>query len=69
MAEIVKQSEACGIWTLYAAIFSKNIASIKMCLKNGWRIVGTRERIAKDRFGQWQSTTIMERRSHTVGID
>ena len=40
-----------------------------MCLKNGWRIIGTREKIAKDRFGVWQDTTIMERRSKSVGID
>lgn len=69
MAETVKQSEANGIWSLYASIFSKNKASIKMCLKNGWRIIGTRERIAKDKFGVWQDTTIMEKRSRTVGID
>ena len=69
MAELVKESEKRGVWTLYRAIFSTNIRSIKMCLANGWRIVGTRENIAKDRFGVWQSTTIMERRSKTVGVD
>lgn len=69
MQQTVADSEANGIWQLYAAIFSTNKASIKMCLNNGWRIIGTREKIAKDRFGTWQDTTLMERRSKTVGID
>lgn len=69
MEHTVKESEAAGVWSLYAAIFSINTASIKMCLKNGWRVVGTRERIAKDRFGTWQDTTIMERRSKIAGMD
>lgn len=37
--------------------------------KNSWRIVGKRENIAKNKFGLWQSTVIMERRSKTVGVD
>ena len=69
MKRLVEESEKQGIWTLYASIFTFNQASIKMCLKNGWRIVGEREKIAKDRFGVWQNTTIMERRSKTVGMD
>jgi len=40
-----------------------------MCEKAGWRLVGTREKIARDAFGVWQDTTIMEYRSKTVGID
>lgn len=69
MERTVTESENQGIWSLYAAIFSINTASIKMCLKNGWRVVGTRDRIAKDRFGVWQDTTIMERRSKVAGVD
>jgi len=69
LAEANSQSEQHGIWTLYASITSTNTASIKMCLKNGWRIIGTREKIAKDRFGVWQDTIIMERRSKSIGVD
>lgn len=69
MSALITESEKQGIWTLYRAIFSTNTRSIKMCLANGWRIIGTRENIAKDKFGVWQSTTIMERRSKIVGID
>lgn len=69
MARLVKESESLGIWTLYRAIFDTNKGSIRMCEKNGWRIVGKRENIAKNKFGLWQSTVIMERRSKTVGVD
>lgn len=69
MAEAIRESERYGIWTLYASITSINTPSIKMCLKNGWRIIGTREKIAKDCFGTWQDTTILERRSKIVGTD
>ncbi len=68
LKEAIKQSEENGIYSLYASIFSSNIASIKMCEKSGFRIVGTRERIAKDIFGAWQDTTIVEYRSKTVGV-
>ena len=40
-----------------------------MCEKNSWRTAGKRENIAKNKFGLWQSTVIMERRSKTVGVD
>ena len=40
-----------------------------MCEKNGWRTVGKRENVGKNKFGLWQSTVIMERRSKTVGVD
>ena len=40
-----------------------------MCEKNGWRTVGNRENIVKNKFGLWQSTVIMEGRSKTVGVD
>ncbi len=69
MAVTIQESERSGIWTLYASITAINTPSIKMCLKNGWRIVGTRKKISKDRFGVWQDTTILERRSTIVGVD
>jgi phosphinothricin acetyltransferase len=69
MRETIQESERFGIWTLYSSITSTNTASIRMCLATGWRIIGIREKIAKDRFGVWQDTTILERRSTVVGID
>ena len=55
-------SEKKGYWCLYSAIFSINEASIALHRKCGFREIGYRERIAKDRFGNWQNTTLMERR-------
>ncbi len=55
-------TEQLGYWCLYAAIFSKNTASIALHKKCGFREIGYRERIARDRFGNWQSTTLLERR-------
>lgn len=62
MHALIEESEKCGYWTLYSAIFSINTASIALHKKCGFREIGYRERVAKDRFGNWQNTTIMERR-------
>lgn len=66
LTTLCEETEKRGYWTLYSAIFSVNEASISLHQKCGFRIIGTRENIAKDRFGQWQSTTIMERRNGIV---
>lgn len=42
--------------------FSANESSIKLHNKRGFRTIGYRERIAKDRFGNWIDTTLMEYR-------
>lgn len=63
LKKLCEETEKYGFWTLYSSIFSVNTASIKLHKSCGFRIIGTRERIAKDRFGKWQSTTIMERRN------
>ncbi len=63
LKKLMEESEKRGYWTLYAAIFSCNQASIELHKKCGFRIIGIREDIAKDRFGKWQSTTIMEWRN------
>ena len=48
LTTLMKEAEKQGYWTLYSAIFSVNEASIAIHKKCGFRIVGTRERIAKD---------------------
>lgn len=63
LTKLCEETEKCGYWTLYSAIFSVNQASVELHKSCGFRIIGTRDRIAKDRFGNWQSTTIMERRN------
>lgn len=60
---ICNYSEKNGIWTLQSGIMQNNIASIKLHEACGFRMVGYRESIAKDRFGVWRNTVLMERRS------
>ncbi len=62
LEKLCMESEKKGIWCLYSAIFSINESSIALHKKCGFREIGYRERIAKDRFGNWQNTTLMERR-------
>jgi L-amino acid N-acyltransferase YncA len=68
MAALIAASEAHGIWTLQAAIFPENQASVTLHLKHGFRELGRRERIAK-LHGVWRDTVVLERRSHVVGLD
>jgi phosphinothricin acetyltransferase len=67
MAALVEASERHGIWSLYSSIFPENQATLKLHLRNGFREVGIRQRIAQ-RDGRWRDTLILERRSKTVGI-
>lgn len=60
---LIEEADAAGIWTLYSSIFAENAASIALHKKCGFRLIGTRDRIAKNIFGRWQSTVIMERRN------
>ncbi|MBS1493955.1 MAG: N-acetyltransferase [Bacteroidetes bacterium] len=62
---LIKESEANGIWTLQAGIFCDNKSSITLHLKNGFRIVGTREKIGQLN-GKWKDTILLERRSKII---
>lgn len=66
MQALIDETEKAGYWCLYSSICSVNERSIALHTKCGFRIVGVREKIAKDRFGNWQDTTIMERRSRKI---
>lgn len=61
MEELIRQSEANGIWTLQAGIFPENKASIALHQKAGFRIVGFRERIGR-LHGAWRDVVLLERR-------
>ncbi|PTT16440.1 N-acetyltransferase [Flavobacterium sp. HMWF030] len=63
--ELVRQSEAEGIWTLQAGIFPENTASLHIHEKAGFRILGTREKIGKQN-GVWRDTALLERRSSVI---
>jgi phosphinothricin acetyltransferase len=62
MNKVIVSSEQNGIWTLYSSLFSENIASVKLHLKNSFRLIGTREKIAQQ-DGVWRDTVLYERRS------
>lgn len=56
-------SQQYGYWTLQAVVVAENSASLRVHEKAGFRTVGRREKIAKDRFGRWRDTILLERRS------
>jgi len=60
----VTEADAGGIWTPQTAIFFVNEPSIALHTSCGYRVVGTRERIAQ-RDGVWQDTVLLERRQTT----
>jgi L-amino acid N-acyltransferase YncA len=68
MKQLITKSECHGIWTLQAGIFPENKASIALHLKNGFKILGIREKIGK-MDNVWRDTAMLERRSKVVGID
>jgi L-amino acid N-acyltransferase YncA len=63
--ELIRRSEAAGIWTIQTSVFPENLASVALHLACGFRVVGTRERIAK-RDGLWRDTLLLERRSEVI---
>jgi L-amino acid N-acyltransferase YncA len=67
LRNLIENSESNQFWTLQAGIFPENKASIKIHEENGFRIIGTREKIGKMN-GIWRDTLILERRSSRVGV-
>lgn len=72
LQELIRTSEANGIWTLQAGIFSENHASLSLHFKHGFRQVGIREKMGKMAFGpyqgRWRDVVLLERRSKVVGV-
>ncbi|MDI7742005.1 GNAT family N-acetyltransferase [Lysinibacillus fusiformis] len=68
LKKLIINSEAQGFWTLEAKIFVENEASIQLHKKNGFKVVGIREKIAK-RDGVWRDSLLLERRSSVIGLD
>jgi L-amino acid N-acyltransferase YncA len=62
---LIAESEAAGIWMIQTSIFPENRVSLALHERCGFRVVGTRERIAK-RDGVWRDTVFLERRSKVV---
>ena len=68
LSHLVKKSEANNIWTLQAGIFPENKPSEQLHYKNGFRLVGVREKIGKMK-DTWRDNLFLERRSKITGIN
>ncbi|KQZ83413.1 phosphinothricin acetyltransferase [Microbacterium sp. Root166] len=70
---LIAEAESAGFWTIQSSIFPDNAASLRLHEALGFRIIGTRERIARSAAGpsagSWRDTILIERRSATVGTD
>ncbi len=66
MLKVIEASEAEGFWTIYSSIFVENEGSRRLHESCGFRLIGKREMIAKDRYGIWRDTVIYERRSKVI---
>jgi L-amino acid N-acyltransferase YncA len=62
LARLCSDADAAGIWTIQTSIFPENLASLELHRRCGFRIVGTRERIAQ-LDGAWRDTVLLERRA------
>jgi len=62
LQELVRRSDDEGVWTIQAGIMEGNDASVALHAACGFRVVGTRERIAQ-KHGIWRDVVLMERRA------
>lgn len=62
VAHLLQEAQIRGYWSVYSTVISINTASIALHKKCGFREIGYREKVAKDRFGNWQNTTLFELR-------
>lgn len=65
LTQLLEESEAAGLWTIQAGIFSDNEASLRLHTVCGFRMVGYREKIGKLN-GVWRDSVLMERRSPNI---
>jgi L-amino acid N-acyltransferase YncA len=65
LQRLVQDADEAGIWTIQTSIFPENRASLALHERCGFRVVGTRERIAR-RDGVWRDTVLLERRSEVL---
>ena len=68
LSQLVRDSEAAGIWTLQAGLFAENRSSLRLIGRHGFREVGIRRRLGK-LDGTWRDVLLYERRSEVVGVD
>jgi phosphinothricin acetyltransferase len=66
MAALLDSAAAGGVWTVQSSVFPENAGSLALHAAAGFRVVGTRERIARMTYGplagQWRDVVLLERR-------
>jgi L-amino acid N-acyltransferase YncA len=65
LAALIESTESAGIWTIQSGIFPENGPSVALHEAAGFRIVGRRERLARQ-HGRWRDVLLMERRSGAI---
>ncbi|MGY4644177.1 N-acetyltransferase family protein [Cellulomonas sp. URHB0016] len=64
--ELLASAERSGIWTVQSGVFPENTASLALHEAAGFRVVGTRERIARMTYGplagRWRDVVLLEKR-------
>lgn len=63
--ELIRSTEAAGIWTIQSGVFPENTASLALHQRAGFRVIGTRERIGQHK-GVWRDVVLIERRSSQI---
>jgi L-amino acid N-acyltransferase YncA len=66
LERLLADADAAGFWTVQTSVFPENAASIALHKRCGFRVVGTRERIAR-LDGAWRDTVLLERRGDLAG--
>jgi phosphinothricin acetyltransferase len=61
--ELNEASEKEEYWTLQSSILEENASSVALHHKCGFRTVGLRERLGRDKNGTWRNILLLERRS------
>jgi phosphinothricin acetyltransferase len=67
LTALIEESERNGVWTLTAAIFPENTASINLHKSCGFREIGYMEK-AGCMDGVWRDNILLERRSKITGV-
>jgi L-amino acid N-acyltransferase YncA len=65
LEELCRRADAAALWTIQAATFADNAASIALHQSCGFRLVGIRERLAQ-KHGVWRDVALLDRRSALV---
>lgn len=66
LKKLISRAELAGFWTLQAAVFPENEASVELHKSCGFREVGTRKKIGQ-LGGEWRDVLLLEFRSPKVG--